>query len=602
MMKLKNRIIPGMRISPWIVLGTTAILIVVVLVLAIQNTRRDRRYMSQVLSTKGAALILAVEAGTRTGMMGMMWGGAQVQRLLEETAKLPDVLYMAVIDTDGTVLAHSDPERVGQPFRKDDPLIHYGAEFKENWQVIAQPGGKQVFEVHRHFRPLPTGSRAWSRRSMPMMQHRPRDDRGDWLDFQQNRRLLIVIGLDTTPFEQVIRDDIRSTLILSLVLLLLGFAGFLSLFWMHNYRITRRSLQDTSAFADEVVSNLPVGLIATDRQGRIAVFNSAAGKISGLDPLEALGQDPDRLLPSQLCGLKTSLDQGTIIREREMACTFNGQTVPVSVSATRIVNENNETVGHILILRDLAEVHRLQAEIRRQEKLAALGGLAAGVAHEIRNPLSSIKGLATYFGEKFEPQSEDRDLAQVMIQEVDRLNRVISELLEFARPAEIKRRPYDLNDLLRHCLQLVQQDASAKQIDIQGNFADELCQVAVDPDRMSQCILNLYLNAIEAMATRGRLTVTSEQTVHQEVRIQITDTGDGIAAVDLEQIFNPYFTTKSKGTGLGLAIVHKIVEAHDGHIQVESVPGEGTRFTLTLPCRPQEQEGTDNHATHSDRR
>jgi len=546
--------------------------------------------MSQVLSTKGAALILAVEAGTRTGMMGMMWGGAQVQRLLEETAQLPDVLYMAVLDTDGTVLAHSDRERVGQPFRKDDPIIHNAAEFEENWEVISQLDNRRVFEVHRRFRPLPPRWKGHSMGGMPGMQRRPRENGDDWLDVQQSRRRLIVIGLDSTPFEQVISDDIRSTIILSVVLLLLGFAGFLSLFWMHNYRITRRSLQDTSAFADEVVFNLPVGLIATDRNGRIAVFNTAAAKISGLDPSRALGQNPDRVLPAQLCGLKVSLDQGVIIREKEMMCAFNGDKVPVSVSATRIVNENNEAVGHILILRDLVEVHRLHAEIRRQEKLAALGGLAAGVAHEIRNPLSSIKGLATYFGEKFAPQSEDRNLAQVMIQEVDRLNRVISELLEFARPTDIKRRPYDLNELLRHCLQLVHQDAADKQIEIQSHLASDLCRVAVDPDRMSQCILNLYLNAIEAMVSHGRLIVTSEQTVDQQVRIQIADTGHGIGAFDLEQIFNPYFTTKSKGTGLGLAIVHKIVEAHDGRIQVESVPGEGTRFILTLPCRGLEQE------------
>jgi two-component system sensor histidine kinase HydH len=590
MMKIKSKISPGMWISPWIVLGTTAILIVVVLALAIQNMRRDRRYMSQVLSTKGAALILAVEAGTRTGMMGMMWGGDQVQRLLEETAQLPDVLYMAVLDADGTILAHSNREHVGQPFRKENPVIHYGAEFEENWEVISRPDNRRVFEVHRHFRPLPPRWKGRPREGMPGMLHRPRKDGEDWLDVQQSQRRLIVIGLDVAPFEQVINDDIRNTIILSMVLLLLGFAGFLSLFWMHSYRITRRSLQDTSAFADEVVSSLPVGLIATDRNGRIAVFNTAAAKISGIDSTRALGQNPDRVLPSQLCGLKASLDQGVIIREREMMCAFHEDKVPVSVSATRIVNENNEAVGHILILRDLVEVHRLQAEIRRQEKLAALGGLAAGVAHEIRNPLSSIKGLATYFGEKFAPQSEDRNLAQVMIQEVDRLNRVISELLEFARPTDIKRRPYDLNGLLQHCLQLVHQDAADKQIEIQSHLTSDLCRVDVDPDRMSQCILNLYLNAIEAMAPQGRLTVTSEQAVNQQVKIQIGDTGHGIAAPDLEQIFNPYFTTKSKGTGLGLAIVHKIVEAHDGHIQVESIPGEGTRFILTLPCRDQEQE------------
>jgi len=590
MMKIKNKISPGMRVSPWIILGTTAILIVVVLALAIQNTRRDRRYVSQVLRTKGAALILAVEAGTRTGMMGRMWGAAQVQRLLEETAQLPGVLYMAVVDADGIVLAHSDRELVGRPFRDNSAVIHYGVDFKENWEVVTGPDNRRVFEVHRPFRPLPPRWKEHGRAGMPMMQRRSPQDEEDWLDRQQSRPRIIIVGLDIAPFEQVIHDDIRSTIILSLVLLLLGFAGFLSLFWMHNYRITRRNLQDTSAFADEVVSHLPVGLIATDRTGRIAAFNAAAAKISGLSPSMVLGRDPDKILPPLLCGLRTSLDQGVIIREKEMQCAFNGDKVPVSVSATRIVNENNEAVGHILILRDLAEVHRLQAEIRRQEKLAALGGLAAGVAHEIRNPLSSIKGLATYFSEKFAPRSEDRKLAQVMIQEVDRLNRVISELLEFARPTDLKRRPYDLNALLRHCLQLVHQDAAGKQIDIQSHLAADLCSVVLDPDRMSQCILNLYLNAIEAMAPRGRLTVSSEQTTEHQVSIKIADTGGGIASSDLEQIFNPYFTTKSKGTGLGLAIVHKILEAHGGHIRVESASGEGTRFIITLPCGDQEPE------------
>jgi two-component system sensor histidine kinase HydH len=171
-----------------------------------------------------------------------------------------------------------------------------------------------------------------------------------------------------------------------------------------------------------------------------------------------------------------------------------------------------------------------------------------------------------------------------MIQEVDRLNRVISELLEFARPTDLKRRSYDLNVLLRRCLQLVHQDAAGNQIDIQAHLAENLCRAVIDPDRMAQCVLNLYLNAIEAMAPGGQLTVTSEQTMTQEARIEITDTGGGIEPSDLEQIFNPYFTTKSKGTGLGLAIVHKIVEAHDGHIQVESASSEGTRFIITLPC------------------
>ncbi len=562
------------------------ILLIIVVVLAVQNANREKSHMAENLLIKGAALIMGVEAGARTGMMGMMWGGAQVQRLLEETAKLPEVLYMAVVDKNGTVLAHSNPERIGEPFRPNDRVVHIGPEHQENWEMVTLPEGRRAFEVHRYFRPLRPGWMEHGRQMGAMMGNRrhPGFSRDDWFDPRQSNEQIIIVGLDISPFEQAIAGDIRQMVVLSAVLLLLGFAGFVSLFWMHNYQAARRSLQDTSAFADEIVTHLPVGVIATDRQGRIAFFNSSAEKIIGVPMEKAIGRLPDELLPEQLGGLQEMLDNGHIISEKEMECKFGGQQiVPLSISATRIINEEGVLVGRVLILRDLGEVRRLQAEIQRQEKLVALGGLAAGVAHEIRNPLSSIKGLATYFGGKFAEGSEDREVAGVMIREVDRLNRVISELLEFARPTDIQSRLTDINELLRRSLQLVQQDAAAKQIVIEPHLSEDLCPVGVDPDRVSQCLLNLYLNAIQAMPQGGRLEVASALQ-NNRLSITVSDTGNGIEPENLEKIFNPYFTTKPKGTGLGLAIVHKIIEAHGGRIHVDSVPGKGTRFRMLLPC------------------
>lgn len=583
----KTKIDGGMRTSPWIILGATVILLVAVMVLAVQNIRRDRRHMNEVLSTKGVAIIRSVEAGARTGMMGMMWGGAQVQRLLEETARLPEVQYIAIISAkDSRVLSHSDPSRIGQPLHKDHPTVHVGPPDRENSELITLPDGQRVFEVHRYFRPVKPG---WLRNNgmgAMMWRHGMTGEGDAWLSDQAADSRLIVVGLDVAPYEKMIAVDIRNTIFLSVVLLLLGFAGFISLFWMNSYRAARRSLQDTSAFADEVVTHLPVGLIATDREGRIAFFNSAAEIMSGVPRQEALEKQPDQILPEQLHRLERLLEKGHTVADQEMVCTFaHGKTIPLSVSATRIFNEIGLFVGCVLILRDLGELRRLQAEVRRQEKLAALGGMAAGVAHEIRNPLSSIKGLATYFAAKFTDGSQDRQLAQVMTQEVDRLNRVISELLEFARPADVKKKPVPMNELLQHSLRLIAQDAQAKQIRIRSRLSDDIGDVQVDPDRMSQCLLNLYLNAIQAMQDGGRLTVTSEAVKGDLLRIHVEDTGSGIAAEDVDKIFNPYFTTKPKGTGLGLAIVHKIVEAHDGHLQVQSSPGKGTRFTLTLAGR-----------------
>jgi two-component system sensor histidine kinase HydH len=580
----KSGILAAMRSSPWIILGSTAILLVVVIVLSVQKTSREKRYMTKILSAKGAALIRAVEAGARTGMMGTKWGGRQIQRLLEETGRLPDVVYMALVDPEGRIVAHSDPSKIDTFFRADRKLVHLGSDLQENWELVDTGIGGPVFELHRHFRPL-MPRRGHGGGHMPGMMHRRAWNSAVPEEWFGQKPLLIVAGLDVAPFQAAIRDDIRNTVVFSVILLLLGFGGFVSLFWMNSYRAAKRSLQDTSAFADEVVTNLPVGLIATDRQGRITFFNAAAERITGLTSDQAADRKPDGLLPEQLCNLKPALDNGDTIVEKEMECTFSGgHTVPLSVSATRIVNEIGHFVGHVLILRDLGEVRRLKDEVRRQEKLAALGGLAAGVAHEIRNPLSSIKGMATFFQEQFDDGSEAREAAGVMIREVDRLNRVISELLDYARPTDLNRRLTELPPLINRSIQLIQQDAASQNITIAVHISDEIRPVSVDPDRLTQCLLNLYLNALQAMSEGGTLTVgCHSDDGGRKVRITVSDTGEGVAAEHLDAIFNPYFTTKNKGTGLGLAIVHKIIEAHQAHLNVKSAPGEGTRMIIEIP-------------------
>ena len=583
----------AMQTSPWIILGSTIILLIVVMVLAYQNTNRERRYMSELLSAKGAALIRAVEAGARTGMMGMMWGGQQIQQLLEETARLPDVSYMAVMDQAGLAVAHSDPKQIGRPFDPNRKITHLGPHQHENWELVTLAEGQRIFEVHRHFRPLSAyrGDEVGHMQRM-MQRHRMMMERtDDWFSPEKQSQLLIIVGLDVTPFEEAIRSDIQTTVILSVVMLLLGFGGFVSLFWMHSYRTTKKSLQDTSAFADEVVSHLPVGLIATDASGRITFFNEAAEKITGLKRERAQDQTPDTLLPDGLCGLQKSLDQGIAISEQEMECTFAGnKVVPVSVSASRIDNEAGEVVGQVLILRDLSEIRRLQDEIRRQEKLAAMGGLAAGVAHEVRNPLSSIKALATFFSGQFAEGSDGKEAAGVMVQEVDRLNRVITELLDFARPSDLKIEPSDISELISRSIKLIQQDASNKNIKIEVDTADDLCPVWIDPDRLAQCLLNLYLNAIQAMDNGGTLTVNCHAGNDENVKIVVSDTGQGIASEDLNKIFDPYFTTKKKGTGLGLAIVYKIIEAHGGNVNVMSTLDKETTFTISIPCNLKDNE------------
>ncbi|HBT5957652.1 TPA: two-component system sensor histidine kinase ZraS, partial [Klebsiella pneumoniae] len=233
---------------------------------------------------------------------------------------------------------------------------------------------------------------------------------------------------------------------------------------------------------------------------------------------------------------------------------------------------------------------QLLEAMARKEKLVALGHLAAGVAHEIRNPLSSIKGLAKYFAERTSPGGESHQLAQVMAKEADRLNRVVSELLELVRPAHLNYQTVDINALIRHSLQLVSQDAQSRGIALQFTPRPELTTISADPDRLNQVLLNLYLNAMQAIGRDGIIRVSASEADRQRVKIVVTDSGKGMSDEELQAIFTPYFTTKADGTGLGLAVVQNIIEQHGGTIRAESQPGAGAIFTLWLPVDAQRRE------------
>jgi two-component system sensor histidine kinase HydH len=278
--------------------------------------------------------------------------------------------------------------------------------------------------------------------------------------------------------------------------------------------------------------------------------------------------------------------------EEEVECqTASSTGVPLKVSGAVLHGEDEGFLGYVFIFRDLVEVRRLQQEVERTKRLASLGSLAAGVAHEIRNPLSSVKGFATYFREKLKDSPQDRDTATTMIQEVERLDRVIGQLLEFARPSTLKIKPVRVTDLIRHSLKLIEGDARTKGVEVKADLPANLPQALMDADRMNQVLLNLYLNAIQAMDGGGVLQVTvSRDDSRKLTTITVSDNGRGIEAADQERIFDPYFTTKADGTGLGLAIVHKILDAHGGSIKVRSQKGAGTTVTMTLPDGEEERD------------
>jgi two-component system, NtrC family, sensor histidine kinase HydH len=537
---------------PWLILAAAAILVPLFIFMTYQGIRIQEELTAKLLAEKGDALIRSFEAGIRTGE-GLNWGDFQKQKLLIETAQQPGIDYLVVTDPVGLIVADSEPSQVGDYYRIDSG--HPPSKAIRSRRV-ANSTGADTFEVYR-FLNLPA-----------------RDANQSWIIF---------VGLDMGPVMAAQSQNTARLMMTALILLLVGFAGFVSLFLAQGYRAARSSLSRMKLFSDTLIENMPIGLIGLDQDDRVAFFNREAETILESPSEKIMGKKAAEVL-SLPCGqIINDLRKKNGILQQAVDCPVEGKKVPLDVVATVLKDEEGKPQGAIVLFRDMTEIKRLQREIERSQRLASVGSLAAGIAHEIRNPLSSIKGFATYFKERYRTNPADVENAEVMIQEVERLNRVIGQLLEFSRPLNLKKIKTSLEPVLTHALKLIEGRAKDRGIAIRKDVFPGVPDVTVDPDQIKQVFLNLFLNALDAMGEGGLLSVVVTRRPGEGVSIAVADTGAGIDRESLTRIFDPYYTTKSSGTGLGLAIVHKIVEAHGGGIRIESEPGKGTLVTIALP-------------------
>jgi two-component system sensor histidine kinase HydH len=550
--------------SPWMIIGSVCILAAILLILAVQNINREEAFMERALLSQANVLMRSVEAGSRTGMMGLGWGSRHLQLLMEETAQQSDVFYLAVVTQNGRVVSHSDPSKL-------DRLLPVSVPLSGTTTSRFVGERKNVFEVIREYQPWhrQRAGNAWKGCTMP---GRSADE-----------KLYIVVGLDPSPFEEAQAQDVRQTALLFVIMLLIGAAGFMCLVWAHHYRSARSSLKDVQAFTATVMAQMSVGMMATDRAGSIQRANDAARAILKHEEIAGSIDDFPCFGP-----VARRLRQDGSVVEQEIQCRAGrgNEPIPLLVNGAAIRDGQERTAGYVFLFSDLTNIKHLEERLRRSERLAGLGRLAAGVAHEIRNPLSSIKGFATILAGRFREDERSRKIADVMVQEVDRLNRVVTELLDYARPTEITKQRTSCKELIENTLRLIEQDAGQNGISVQSVTVPRDLVIAVDSDRFSQVLLNLYLNAVQAMEQGGTLKVEAFQKNGCAV-LRVSDTGSGIPPDHLTHIFDPYFTTKAQGVGLGLANVHKFIEAHGGEIQVESTPGEGTSFIIHLPLNGQ---------------
>lgn len=567
-------------VSPWIIMGAVLIIAPIFGMMTLENINKQKEYTTQLLIEKGAALIRSFEAGARTGI-GMRWSSFQLQKLLIETAQQPDIDHLIVTDINGTIVADSDPSLIGESYGSDLNLKRIAASKNLEWRQVPNLDGADTFEVYRQFSPVEKNFSGFQRSFTP---DRSASSPAANASIGESSGFIIFVGMDMGPVIAAREQDTRHTVLMAAILILIACSGVISLFLAQGYRSARASFSRIKAFSDSLVENMPIGLIALNDRDEIISFNQTAESVFGYSFQDIFGKKANEYLPDPCKGILQTLKTEKKVIEKEIECPVkDGRLVPLEVIATTLEEESGDFLGYVILFRDITEMLHLKKEMERSQRLASLGSLAAGVAHEIRNPLSSIKGFATFFKERYRDNPEDRQTAEVMIQEVERLNRVIGQLLEFARPMDINRKWSSLEEIIRHTLKIIEGQVKEKNIKIDVNIGPEPGNVFIDPDKINQVLLNLYLNAIMAMEQGGTLGVTLSQYSERMARIDISDTGKGIDEADLPRIFDPYFTTKPAGTGLGLAIVYRIIEAHGGEIRVESERGKGTTVSVFLP-------------------
>ena len=361
-------------------------------------------------------------------------------------------------------------------------------------------------------------------------------------------------------------------------------------------------VQNAKIYNETLLENLTSGVIAAGTDERVTVFNNEAGQITGLNAQEIVDL---AALPLELAEpLITTLRTGESQENREIALRVGTGDVIIRASTSIFHGQDRQVLGALMVLTNITAIKRLELQIRRSDRLASLGTLSAGMAHEIKNPLVSLKTFAQLLPERYQ-DSDFRDTFSNLIgHEIDRIDSLVNQLLRFARPAKPILKPLHAHEILEKALTLVGHRLYQKDIKLNRSWRADTDTIHGDADQLEQVFLNFFLNAMDAMKTHGELSVkteirSDEQWVsaltymngessgngeaREAFRITIRDSGEGIRAEDIPHVFDPFFTTKDYGTGLGLSVVHGIIQEHGGQIEVESELEKGTAFHILLP-------------------
>jgi len=405
------------------------------------------------------------------------------------------------------------------------------------------------------------------------------------------RNSYLVIGINLEDYYTRLNETRRRIILNYAVIMALVILGVYVIFKLQGTYIVKKTLSEMKDYTTKLLDTMDNAVISVDNKGIIKTFNRKSEEIFRKKKEELLNKDCSEVLNLNVEGecifKKCLLDKKNIAKE--MVFEEEGlQNKILELNTSFLTNESGDITGMVAVIRDVTEIKNLNEEIDRHRRLVALGKLSAGIAHEIRNPLSSIRGLAQFVYNSFSKKDERKEDLNTIIQEVDRLNKLVVQVLDYAKFKELNITSFSLNHLIDNVVELFKQEIKDKEIKFHLELSSKVSMIKADKDQIRQVLMNIIINSIQAISETGIIEIKTEDNIisgKSIIKLTVEDNGIGIAENNLNQIFDPFFSTKEKGSGLGLSIVYRIIESHQGEIKVESKEGKGTKFVIFLPLK-----------------
>jgi PAS domain S-box-containing protein len=365
------------------------------------------------------------------------------------------------------------------------------------------------------------------------------------------------------------------------------------------------AVQNGKIYNEILLDSLTSGIVAVNEDRKIIIFNQRAQKLTGL-PESAVVNKPMTILPPVLIeGLETVLNSDAGFRDKDRTIRLGEQELPIRVSGSMLRGYTGNLLGALLIFNDMTILKKMEEQIRRTDRLSSIGTLSAGMAHEIKNPLVTIKTFTQLLPHQYNDAEFRQTFFDLVGQEVTRIDTIVNRLLNFARPAPASLKPVSLHEVVDNSLRLVERQLVQNGIVLKRHLEAKYDIIEADAEQLNQTFINFFLNAIHAMTDGGTLTVRTSLAKHSKgtlqvgregvrgryIQLDIQDVGCGVPQDKLNKIFDPFFTTREGGVGLGLSVSHGIIQEHSGIVDVESKEGRGTVFHVQLPLiRSQQQQ------------